>query len=68
MKTTDERISKTIIDRLRKNARSSISPELAGVCCVLKTDLKALVEQADKVNKMLEAIERIKPNAGDVPR
>ena len=63
MKTTDDRISKTIMDRLRKNAKSSISPELAGVCCVLKTDLKALIAQADKTNELLDALERIRPNS-----
>ena len=62
MKTTDYRISKTIMDRLRKNVKSSISPELAGVCCVLKTDLNALIKQAAKVNQMLDAIDHIKPN------
>lgn len=68
MKRTDDRISEIIMDRLRKNAKSSISQELAGVCCVLKTDLKALIAQADKVNSMLDAMERIRPNAADEAR
>lgn len=60
MKPTNDRIPKDVLARLRKDIKSSISPTYSGLCCVLKCDLAALIKQAEEVNKMLGAIDKIK--------